>query len=135
MEAWGQYGCSPSGCEAAACRQQLFADLHPLHVHHVLDVENAHSAIARIAVLNTLLLHADSPTATRHDQAALTYFLLFYAALGPTITQAGPSFVSVLQTDALDQGDGLANYFYNLTYSPLVYHFITNYPRPPNHPP
>ena len=48
MESWGQDGCSPAGCESAASRQQLLVDLHPLYIHHVLDIENAHSAIARM---------------------------------------------------------------------------------------
>ena len=119
----------------AAARQQLYADLHPLFLHHVLDVENAHNAIARAAILRTLLHHAAAPTATRHDDHALRYFLAFYSLPGPTVVQTGARLAHVLQTDALDQGDGMANYLFNITYSPLVHAFISSYPLPPSHPP
>ena len=56
--------------------KMLLADtainLHPLYIHHVLDIENAHNAIARMAILYVLVRYADAPDATIHDRAALT---------------------------------------------------------------
>ena len=55
LEGYGQVGNSPSGCDIATHRMQLYAERYPHLIHHLIDIVNAHTSIARHAVLAALL--------------------------------------------------------------------------------
>ena len=135
LESLSQLGGSSAGTEAAARRLQLIADIYPNFIHHVLDVENAHSSISRLAVYNRLSAIATAPDAEPCDADALLYFLMYYGIPGASIVQSGINFLVSFQTDALDQGDGMANFFFNITYTPVLAAFIAAYELPLHHPP
>ena len=134
LESLGQYGNSPSGCDTAVHRMQLLAERYPHLIHHLIDIVNAHTSIARHAVLTALDDRVHSPDATQADVDALTYFLLFYSTAGPTLVQSVRDFLCYLQTDGLDQGCGIAGYAFNLTFSIAVHRALLSIQPPRPHP-
>ena len=135
LESHGQYGNSPSGCDIAVHRMQLYAELFPPLIHHLLDIVNAHTSVSRRAVHTALHDAIHDPHAATPDLDALTYFLLMYSVPGPTLVQSGQTFIPYLQTDGLDQGCGIAGYSFNLAYSIAIHHAISSLPSPITLPP
>ena len=126
MIACHQFGACTAGCDLTARRLQLLTDLSPACepadpvAHAPLDVANAHSEISRLAVRGCLA--ADAAAAGAHPSAAtaLRYFDLFYSFPGTAFVLLGGTLVPHAVTRALDQGDGLANPFFNRAFSPEV---------------
>jgi len=114
---------------------QLINERYPHFIHHLLDVVNAHTSIARCAVHATLLHHIHDEHASASDADALTYFLLFYSTPGPTLVQTLSTFTTYYQTDGLDQGCGIAGYAFNLTFSIAIRDALLSIRLPPSHPP
>ena len=114
---------------------QLITERYPHFIHHLLDIVNAHTAIARCAVHATLLHHIHDEHASAPDADALTYFLLFYSTPGPTLVQTLSTFTTYYQTDGLDQGCGIAGYAFNLTFSIAIRDALLSIRLPPSHPP
>ena len=78
---WANLAPRP-GCDIAVHHMQLITERYPHFIHHLLDIVNAHTAIARCAVHATLLHHIHDEHASAPDADALTYFLLFYSTPG-----------------------------------------------------
>ena len=134
FEAVGQHGNSPSCSEAANRRLQLHADLpHRLAgqpyapAHLAADITNAHSEISRRYVRAVLVAAAASPTASPADKLNLIYFDLFYTVATRTVILADGRLIVVYQYRALDQGDGMANYFFNLAFAHCLAQFVMPY--------
>ena len=84
---------------------------------------NAHSAISRTAVRHRLHALATSPDADPLDTLALLFFDLFYSL--PTrcllVTERPHDIlIALLQYRGLNQGCGMAGYYYNATASHLI---------------
>ena len=108
-----QWGLVPSGLEAAPRRHQLYVDLAtPTLVHAAMDIKNAHTSIARQAILLILTHRAHLPAAHSLDRLLLIYFLSYYQNPTVTIIQVARTFEFYLQTDALDQGEALASHLF-----------------------
>ena len=128
----GQLGNSPSGCEVAARRLQLHVDLPhylggvaytPAHVP--ADIKNAHSDVSRDFIRKILVEIVSSPAATDNDKLNLIYFDLFYTYATRTIVLTDGILSVAYQNRALDQGDGMANFFFNLAYGVVISRHVT----------
>jgi len=132
MESLNQWGGSPGGLDAAVRRQQYIFDAHPTIIHSLVDVKNAHSTIARIAVHHTLERLCAFYPGAMPIRDAHRYFLFIYSTPSRTVTQAGATLTETFMTDALDQGDGLSSIAFNLAYTPVLHHAVTSFPVPPH---
>ena len=127
-----QWGLVPSGLEAAPRRHQLYVDLAtPTLVHAAMDIKNAHTSIARQAILLILTHRAHLPAAHSLDRLLLIYFLSYYQNPTVTIIQVARTFEFYLQTDALDQGEALASHLFGLAYATVLRsHLYPAIPQP-----
>ena len=127
-----QWGLVPSGLEAAPRRHQLYVDLAtPTLVHAAMDIKNAHTSIARQAILLILTHRAHLPSAHSLDRLLLLYFLSYYQNPTVTIIQVARTFEFYLQTDALDQGEALASHLFGLAYATVLRsHLYPAIPQP-----
>ena len=110
-----QYGLVPSGMEAAARKCLLDTDLRPkTRVQVALDLENAHTSAARLSVFYAL---SKRYSKTNHplDLAVLMYFLCYYHDISVKYIQVGNVYKVFYQTDALDQGEGMAAHSFGYT--------------------
>ena len=110
-----QYGLVPSGMEAAARKCLLDTDLRPkTRVQVALDLENAHTSAARLSVFYSLSRRYFK---TKHplDLAVLMYFLCYYHDISVKYIQVGNVYKIFYQTDALDQGEGMAAHSFGYT--------------------
>ena len=87
----------------------MLIDHDPTIPPATIDICNAHTSIARMAVYRLL---ANRYNDTRHylDHHAVGMFLCFYSLPTVAIFQVGRTFESRLQTDGLDQGNALSQY-------------------------
>ena len=115
--ALNQYGLIPNGIESAPRIHQLHHDLRPPDLAHAaLDVVNAHTSIARLPIFrHALQLFAHS----RHrlDYLAAQYTLAYYSFPGTTLIQVGGAFEVFQQTDAIDQGEAMAQHNFGITFA------------------
>ena len=115
--ALNQYGLIPNGIESAPRIHQLHHDLRPPDLAHAaLDVVNAHTSIARLPIFrHALQLFAHS----RHrlDYLAAQYTLAYYSFPGTTLIQIGGAFEVFQQTDAIDQGEAMAQHNFGITFA------------------
>ena len=119
LESLRQYGLIPDGLTAAPHRHQMLIDHDPTIPPATIDICNAHTSIARMAVYRLL---ADRYNDTRHylDHHAVGMFLCFYSLPTVAIFQVGRTFESRLQTDGLDQGNALSQYFFGYCYAAFL---------------
>ena len=116
----GQYGLIRSGLEAAPRRHQLRLALSstPLALAS-LDIQNAHTSIARIAVYFTL---ASEYARTGHvlDYLECLYFLSVYSHANLTFIQSSHELHQYAQTDALQQGEADASHAFGHVIARLI---------------
>ena len=116
------------GLSSAAQRHQLSIESRPIPPHATLDIKNAHTSIARLAVY---LFLAKRYRATQHplDLTALKTFLCFYSIATLTIIQVERLFVAAFQTDGLDQGNALSQYDFGQVFADFLDAALTPYPE------
>ena len=127
--ALNQFGLIPNGIESAPRIHQLHHDFRPPDlVHAALDVVNAHTSIARLPIFHhALQLYAHS----RHqlDYLAAQYTLAYYSFPGATLIQVGGAFEIFQQTDAIDQGEAMAQHNFGITFAlTLAIHLMPRCP-------